>query len=84
MARKVIYTLVTLVLLFFAFIITGALASEFYEGEIVEEFPDRRIDVWRNLVSLEAIPARKPDVERVIILDDSIDGIVWREELSNG
>lgn len=83
-ARKIVYTLLTLIVLFFAFLITGILAPAEYNGRISEEFPDQQADVWKNLTSLEAIILRKPDVERIEVVDEQRDTIVWIEHLKNG
>lgn len=82
--KKIIYTTLTIILLILAFIITGVLAPEEYTGEIKEQFPDTQIDVWRNLNSLETIPGRKPDVERVSVIEEDRDGALWVEYLKNG
>jgi len=84
MARKIIYTFLTLLVLFFAFVMTGFLASDLHEGEVKDYFLDRRVDVWHNIVSVENIPLRRRDIEHIDILSDDIDGIVWREHLKNG
>ena len=83
-ARRIIYSILTVVLLFFAFLITGVLAPVEYFGKITEEFPDQQKEVWKNLTSLEAIPNRRPDVERVEVIEEDRDSIVWIEHLRNG
>lgn len=82
--RKIVYTILTLIFLFFAFLITGILAPAEYRGSITEEFPDQQIDIWKNLISLEAILLRKPDVDRIEVIEEDRDGIVWIEHLKNG
>lgn len=83
-ARKIIYTLLVLIFLFFAFLITGILAPAEYRGSITEEFPDQQRDVWKNLTSIDAIPGRKPDVERIEVIEEGRENIVWIEYLKNG
>lgn len=82
--RKIIYTILSIFLLVIAFLIVGVLAPEEYTGEIKEQFPDTQLDVWRNLNSLETIPGRKPDVERVSVIEEDRDGALWVEYLKNG
>lgn len=83
-AKRIIYTLLVISLLVIAFFATGYLASEQYEGERRDSFIDTQIDVWRNLTSLETITGRKPEVERVVVIEDNRDGIIWVEYLKNG
>lgn len=83
-AKKIFYTALTLVLLVTAFVITGVLAPEEYTGEINEQFSDTQKDMWRNLTSLEARKGRKPDVERISVIEEDRDGILWTEYLKNG
>ncbi len=83
-AKRIIYTLLVITLLIIAFFAIGYLASEDYEGEKKNSFSDTQIDVWRNLTSLETITARKPDVKKIIVLEETRDGAVWIEELKNG
>ena len=82
--KRIIYTLLTLVLLTIAFFATGYLAPEEYQGEKADSFPDTQIDVWRNLTTLETIPDRKPNVERISVVEENRSGLVWIEHLSNG
>mgnify|MGYP000294462118 CR=1 FL=1 len=82
--KRIIYTLLVISLLVIAFFATGYLAPENYEGERKDSFIDTQIDVWRNLTSLETITTRKPDVERVTVIEENRDGIVWIEHLENG
>jgi hypothetical protein len=82
--KKIIYTLLFLSLLVIAFFVTGYLAPEKYNGERKDSFPDTQVDVWRNLTSLETISKRKPDVEKVTVIEEDRDGVVWIEELKNG
>ncbi len=83
-SRKIVYTSLTIIILFFAFLITATLAPAEYKGSITEEFPDQQIDIWKNLISLDAILLRKPDVERIEVVEEDRDGIVWIEYLKNG
>lgn len=83
-SRKIIYSILAVIILFFAYMMIGFLANDYYEGQISELFIDRRVDVWKNLVAVEAIPLRKKDVVSVTILTDEIDQIVWKENLKNG
>jgi len=83
--RKFFTILLLLIGLFVAFIITASLAPINYEGSRSESLTDRPIEVWRNLVSVEIIPKRKPDVETVDILFIGDRGeVTWRENLKNG
>lgn len=82
--EKILYTLLTIFLLTLAFFITGYLAPEYYEGEKRNIFPDRDLDVWKNLTSLESIKDRKPDVSRIEVIEDTRDGVIWIEHLKNG
>lgn len=84
MSRKIIYSLLTIIILFFAYVMVGYMAPDFYEGEVTEYFLDRRVDIWKNLVSVEVIPLRRKDVESIVVFGDDIEGIVWRENLKNG
>ena len=84
LARRVFYTIIVLLALFVAFVVTGRLAPEVYESSISVELPDRQIDIWRHLVSLETITVRKPDVERVVQVSESYEAIAWQEILKNG
>jgi hypothetical protein len=83
-SRKIIYSFLFIFLLVISFLITGVLASENYEGEKLDMFPDRQIDIWNNLISLDTIIDRKPDVERVTVIEETRDGSVWVENLKNG
>lgn len=82
--KRIIYTLLVISFLVIAFFATGYLAPEQYEGERRDSFIDTQIDVWRNLTSLETITGRKPDVERVTVIEENRDGIIWIEHLRNG
>lgn len=82
--KKIIYTLLIISILIISFFVTGYLAPEEYVGERKDSFPDTQLDVWRNLTSLETITKRKPDVERVVVIEEDREGIVWIEELKNG
>lgn len=82
--KKIIYTIITIFLLIIIFFAIGFLAPEEYTGEIKEQFPDTQLDVWRNINSLETIPGRKPDVERVSVIEENRDGALWVEYLKNG
>ena len=84
MARRIIYTFVTLLVLFVAFYVTGVLAPAVYENEIEATFTDRPIDIWKNLTSLETISERKPDVVHVEQLSENYEAVTWRETLKNG
>lgn len=83
-ARKIIYTLVTLLVLLVVFYLIGVLAPQAYQGEKKATFTDTSVDIWRNLTSLETIARRKPDVERVEQLSENYEAVVWREHLKNG
>lgn len=82
--KRIIYTLLVISLLIIAFFATGYLAPEEYVGERKDSFPDTQIDVWRNLTSLETIEGRKPNVERVVVIEDDREGAIWIEHLKNG
>lgn len=82
--KKIIYTLLIISLLVIGFFVTGFLAPEEYVGEKQDSFPDTQIDVWRNLTSLETITKRKPDVQKVTVVEENREGVVWIEELKNG
>ncbi len=82
--KRIIYTLLVISLLTIAFFATGYLAPEQYEGERRDSFIDTQIDVWRNLTSLETITGRKPEVERVVVIEENREGIIWVEHLKNG
>lgn len=84
LARRIIYTLLGLLTIFVAFLVVAALAPKAYEGEITVAFPDRRIDIWNNLTSLETVMTRDPDVVRVEQLSESYEAVVWKEYLRNG
>jgi hypothetical protein len=83
-SRKIVYTVFIIIVLFLTFVITGLLASEYYEGEIAENFPERQIDIWRNISSIETIPVRKPDVAHVTVFEEDFNRIAWREDLKKG
>lgn len=83
-ARKIIYTLVTFIVLLVVFYLIGVLAPQAYEGEKKATFTDTSADIWKNLTTLETIQYRKPDVERVEQLSESYESVVWREYLRNG
>lgn len=82
--KKIIYTLLGISLAVIAFFVTGYLAPEEYVGEKLDSFPDTQEDMWRNLTSLEIIPDRKPDVKKVVVLEETREGAIWIEELKNG
>jgi hypothetical protein len=82
--KRIIYTLLVISLLTIAFFATGYLAPQEYVGERRDSFIDTQIDVWRNLTSLETITGRKPEVERVVVIEENRDGIIWTEYLKNG
>lgn len=82
--KRILYTLLGISIAVIAFFVIGYLAPEEYIGERQDSFPDTQIDVWRNLTSLETIVDRKPDVQRVTVIEESRDGVVWVEELKNG
>ena len=84
MSRKIIYSLLIIVVLFFAYVMVGYMAPDFYEGEVTEYFLDRQDDIWKNLVAVDVIPLRRKHVESITVLGDDIEGIVWREDLTNG
>jgi hypothetical protein len=83
-SRKIFYSILVVFLLIISFLITGVLASEYYEGEKSDAFPDRQIDIWNNLISVDTIPDRKPNIERVMVIEENRDSSVWREILKNG
>jgi hypothetical protein len=84
LARRIIYTILGLLVLGTAFYVVGVLAPATYEGEREVTFVDRSYDIWKNLTSLETIPDRKPDVERVEQISESYEAVTWREYLKNG
>lgn len=84
LARRIIYTVLAIIVLGVAFFVTGALAPEYYEGEREVLLTDRAVDIWNNLTSLETITQRKPDVEYVELISESYEAVSWREHLRNG
>lgn len=82
--KKIIYTFLTILLLTVAFFAIGFLAPEYYEGEKTAYILDNRMDVWKNLTSLDDLPARKPNIESISVLEEGRDGIIWIENLKNG
>ena len=82
--KKIIYTFLTILFLTIAFFATGYLAPESYESEKTAYIQDNRMDVWKNLTSLDGIPDRKPNIEKIDVLEESREGIVWVENLKNG
>jgi len=83
-AQKVAYSILILCALFAAFLVVAVLAPKDYQGEITVYMPDRRLDIWRNLSSLETIKNRRPDVARVEQLSESYESVVWKEHLRDG
>ncbi len=83
-SRKLVYSILFVFLLMIAFFVTGILAPEEYEGERTATFPDSKMDVWKNLTTLETIPKRKNGIERIEIIEESRSGVVWIEHLKNG
>lgn len=84
MARRIIYTVLVLIVAIGTFYVIGVLAPITYEGTREVAFTDRSIDIWKNLTSLETIQQRKPDVVRVELLSEGYEAVSWREYLKNG
>jgi hypothetical protein len=82
--KKVFWTVVIAIILFIGFLVVAALAPESYSSTREELFIDRPEEVWENLTSVDVIPRRKREVQRVEIVYQDRGKISWREFLKNG
>jgi len=73
----------------FAFLATvvwlvGYGASDNYRGELTANLEDNKERIWEELTNVQNYPSRKPDVERVEILENDRGLLTWKEYTKYG